>query len=169
MDDVEKELVETRVADLLLQITRHDKLKRDSECDWTIKLDNVLMNIMVGDDDYSEPIVRLQAIAAFQVASSPDLFELLNELNSSLDFSHAYWTNRTVFIEAELYGARLDIWQLGRTMERVTSDAISVGQKLIEKCAAEIPKLDDKFGFVEITLFGNTEGPTIGSTKGGDI
>jgi Putative bacterial sensory transduction regulator len=133
-----REVVEAAVDTLLKRITGNKDLERDEDGDWPFALDRAVMYVRVwGDQD---PTVSVLAIAAHDVRASPDLFELLNQVNSRLFFCRAMWVENQVLVATELVGISLGIEELGVALGRVADTADNLGPAVVEKCGGETPR-----------------------------
>lgn len=83
------------------------------------------------------PVVRVYSVLLNEIDGEPDLLAAINDVNTQLTFSRAFWANGAVMIEAEHLGLSLDPEDLVQAIRTVASASDHFGPQLAARFAGE--------------------------------
>jgi hypothetical protein len=100
-------MVRAYVEQLLEQLTGIEKAVPDPDGDYPVRVSNALFYVrLIGDT--ADPVVQVFATAVSEVKASPELFERINDINSSIRFARVFWVRDQVLVESDLLGNTID-------------------------------------------------------------
>jgi hypothetical protein len=127
------EMVRAYTESLLEKMLGVDKLQADADGDWPVRYQNALYYVRVDPGRSDEPVVQIFAVVLADVASSPELFEELNAINTRLRFARAFWVNDQVLIESEIVGEAMSMSGFANACDVVALAADHFGAHLAER------------------------------------
>jgi Putative bacterial sensory transduction regulator len=111
--------VQQRTHRLLEQIL-NDSLNPPDDGHWSLSYGTVPLVVSILErEGYDGAVVLVASPILTDVAKTPELLDVLNTMNASMYFAHAYWSDGYVFVAANLVGETLDLPELHRAMSVV--------------------------------------------------
>lgn len=116
-----RDMVVSYTRDLLEQLTG-DRPEPDNDGDLPIEYGGATFYVRV--DGPVDPVVQIFSIVLADLDANPDLFGALNDINTRLRFARAFHVQKQVLIEAEIWGADVNMsnFQYGCRNVAVASD-----------------------------------------------
>lgn len=84
-------------------------------------------------DQPSDPLVKVWTIAACDLALTPELLCVLNEMNQKIQFARAFWINSQLFIESEIWGCDVNPANFQFACSNVQSVTNEYGPRVISE------------------------------------
>lgn len=95
-------MVHSYIRDLVQQITSRYVDTAD-DCDLIAEYDGTTLRTRILNP--SNPVIQISAIAVDDLSATPELFTVINDINSEVGFARAYWARNAVLIESEIWAS----------------------------------------------------------------
>ena len=139
---VRADMVRAYVESLLERLIGAQQVSPDDDGDYPVRYRNALYYVrLVGDVD---PVVQVFSVAVSGVDPTPDLFEELNSINSSIRFARIFWVRDQVLIESEMVGEGVEPADFDNACRAVATITDHYGPLLAERFGGKTAFADEK-------------------------
>lgn len=124
---------------------RHVQLLVDTYLDKETDLAEAAVRIRAGSAvvrirllDSEPPMVRVFAAMVIGVSWSPELLDVLNEINSTTHLIRLFWKNDAVWVADELLASTLDLEELATGIDLVADVADHYDDQIVERFGGSV-------------------------------
>ena len=100
------DVVRPYVEKLLKEFFGAETLIVDGDGDWPVRVGSTMYYVRLVDGD--PPVISIFSAILRDVTTSPELFDELNRINSSVRFGRLYWADGVVWAKSELVAESMD-------------------------------------------------------------
>ena len=127
---------------MLERLISAQQVSPDDDGDYPVRYRNALCCVrLVGDKD---PVVQVFSLAVSGNTSTPELFEELNSVNSSIKFARIFWVREQVLIKTELVGEGVQPADFDNACGAVATITDHYGPLLAERFGGRTAFADEK-------------------------
>ena len=135
-------MVRAYVESMLERLIGAQQISPDDDGDYPVRYRNALYYVrLVGDVD---PVVQVFSVAISGVTLTPELFEELNSINSTIKFARTFWVRDQVLIETELVGEGVEPADFDNACRAVATITDHYGPLLAERFGGKTAFADEK-------------------------
>jgi len=120
-------MVRAYVESLLEALTGAGQAMPDNDGDYPVRYRNALYYVRIHGETH--PVVQVFSVAVAGVDATPELMTALNDLNSRISFTRAFWVRGQVLVEADLLGEAVEPMGFDNACRRVATitDDVAAG------------------------------------------
>lgn len=135
-------MVRAYVESMLERLIGAQQVTPDEDGDYPVRYRDALYYVrLVGSVD---PVVQVFSVAVEGVPPTPELFEELNTINSTIKFARTFWVREQVLVESEMLGEGVEPVDFDNACRAVATITDHYGPLLAEKFGGKTAFADEK-------------------------
>lgn len=125
------DIARSHLETLIERITGIPKATPDEDGDYLIP--TVQAGFFARVDGTDKPVFRVYSVVSDGVEKTPELLDMLNDINSRLAFLRVMWVREQVMMESEMLALTADIEDFLQVCQRIASASDQFGPELIRR------------------------------------